>query len=215
MPLENIVDVWAYENEVRGLGYSHIAGLDEAGRGPLAGPVVAAAAILPAQFDIQGVRDSKALTAKCRDRMYDRIVSEALAFGVGIVGPEIIDEINILRATHSAMKMAVESLVPPADYVLVDGYPVPNLPVESSNIIKGDSKCISISAASIIAKVTRDRIMLEADAQYPGYGFAVHKGYCTQAHLRALDELGPCPLHRRSFSPVFERMPGCRLPGLG
>jgi len=206
-------DVWAYEKRSRSEGYASIAGLDEAGRGPLAGPVAAAAVILPEGFDEAGVGDSKAMSAAARDKAYDRITSEAVV-GVGLVGPDVIDEINILRATHRAMKAALQDLGVAVDFILVDGLHVPGLGKPSLPIVKGDRKSISIGAASIIAKVTRDRIMLEADKQYPHYGFAAHKGYCTKDHLAALDKWGPCEYHRKTFTPVAERMPGCRLPGL-
>lgn len=205
---------WVYEEQARSQGYSSIAGLDEAGRGPLAGPVVAAAVILPVGFEETGIRDSKAISPKTRDKSFDKIMSGALAVGVGIVDVKVIDEINILRATHAAMKAALNDLGVAFDYVLVDGLPVQGLPAPSLAIVKGDAKCISIAAASIIAKVTRDRMMLEMDKEFPGYGFAGHKGYCTKEHLEAIDRLGPCPCHRRSFAPVYERIRECRLPGL-
>lgn len=208
------VDPWAYEKLAWAEGYVHVAGLDEAGRGPLAGPVVAAAVVLPQGFDIDGIGDSKAMTAKARERMFERITAEAL-FGVGIVGPEVIDRINILRANDAAMRAALKELGAAFDFILVDGRPVPDLPALSRAIVKGDSLSVSIGAASIIAKVTRDRIMVELDRQYPEYGFAGHKGYGCRSHIEALDKHGPCPCHRRSFSPVAERIMDCRLPGLG
>jgi len=191
-----------------------IVGLDEAGRGPLAGPVVAAAVVLPAGFDASGIRDSKMMTARARERMYCRITSEAIACGVGVIGPEVIDEINILRATHLAMKTALDDLGVVFDYILVDGLPVPGLPKPSRAIVKGDSLSVSIGAASIIAKVTRDSIMVEMDRLYPEYGFAGHKGYYCKAHIEAIDRCGPCGCHRTSFSPIKERVANCRLPGL-
>jgi ribonuclease HII len=215
------LDPWAYERDAWSCGYSNVAGVDEAGRGPLAGPVVAAAVILPEDFDCNGICDSKVMTPASRDRAYDRIRSQAKAVGVGIIGPEVIDEINILRATHRAMNVALESLAltqsdehATFDFVLVDGLPVASIPGPSLAIVKGDSKSVSIMAASIIAKVTRDRIMIETDRDYPQYGFKAHKGYyCTQ-HIEAIHEHGPCPCHRRSFSPIAERIANCPLPGL-
>lgn len=207
-------DLWLYEEQAKAQGYTSVAGLDEAGRGPLAGPVVAAAVVLPNGFDPEGIADSKALSAANRDESFRRIACQAEAVGVGIVGPSEIDEINILRAAHKAMRAALDELGAAFDYVLVDGLPVPGLPKPSLAIVKGDAKCLSIMAASIVAKVTRDRIMCELDREYPEYGFACHKGYCTKAHLAALERHGPCPIHRRSFSPVSQRLPQCPLPGL-
>lgn len=207
-------DPLAYERDAWSQGYASVAGVDEAGRGPLAGPVVAAAVILPKGFDCKGICDSKAMTPAARDRAYDRIMSEAAAVGVGIVGHEIIDEINILRATHRAMNIALEDLGTAFDFVLVDGLPVRTIPGPSLAIVKGDSKSASIMAASIVAKVTRDRIMVEIDRDYPEYGFAAHKGYYCPQHLEAIEKWGPCPCHRRSFSPIAERTVNCCLPGL-
>ena len=209
------MDYWAYEKQARLDGYTRIVGLDEAGRGPLAGPVVAGAVLLAPGFDGDGIRDSKALSARTREKLFDRIMSEAEAVGVGVIGPEVIDRINILRATHLSMKAALDNLGVDFDFILVDGRPVDGLGVRSLPIVGGDSKSVSISAASIIAKVTRDNIMADLDKQYPEYGFASHKGYCTSRHLSALDRHGPCPCHRRSFAPVSERVINCRLPGLG
>lgn len=206
--------LWFYENQARSQGYGAIAGLDEAGRGPLAGPVVAAAVVLPRDFDPTGVNDSKALTPASRDDAFRRIVCQAVAYGVGIIGPREIDEINILRATHKAMRAALEQLGAALDFILVDGLPVPDLPKPSLAIVKGDAKSLSIMAASIVAKVTRDRIMCEMDQEYPEYGFAGHKGYCTKQHLEAIRVHGPCPIHRMSFAPIAQRAAQCRLPGL-
>jgi len=203
-----------YEEQARAQGHVIVAGLDEAGRGPLAGPVVAAAVILPHDFDPEGIADSKALTHVQREESFRRIGCQAEAIGVGIVGPAEIDEINILRATHKAMRAALSGLGAAFDFILVDGLPVPGLPKPSLAIVKGDAKCLSIMAASIVAKVTRDRLMCELDREYPEYGFAAHKGYCTKRHLEALREHGPCPIHRMSFAPVAERLVQCPLPGL-
>ena len=205
---------WTFEEQARADGYGVVAGVDEAGRGPLAGPVVAAAVILPKDFDPTGVNDSKKMTAAAREKMFARITSQALSYGVGIIGPEVIDEINILRATHCAMRAALNDLSAAFDYILVDGRTVPELPKPSRAIVKGDSKSVSIAAASIIAKVTRDRIMVEMDGLYPEYGFAGHKGYGSKLHMEAISRLGPCPCHRMSFSPISERLANCPLPGL-
>ncbi|MCL5103982.1 MAG: ribonuclease HII [Armatimonadetes bacterium] len=213
------MDPWHYENQARLDGYGVIVGVDEAGRGPLAGPVVAAAVVLPdpstsSGFDWSGIRDSKKMTPASREKAFERITSQAVAVGVGIVDSAVIDEINILRATDRAMRTALEDMGAVFDFILVDGKPVPDLPAPSLAIVAGDSKSISISAASIIAKVTRDRIMLKLDAEYPDYGFASHKGYGSREHLVAIERCGPCPCHRKSFSPISERIANCRLPGL-
>ena len=208
------VDPWVYEKQTRSKGFLTVVGLDEAGRGPLAGPVVAAAVILPPDFDHNGIRDSKLMTPAAREKMFLRLNSEAVAIGVGIISPEVIDEINILRATHAAMKAALSDLSVVFDFILVDGLPVSGLPAPSMAIVKGDSKSVSIGAASIIAKVTRDRIMVELDDEYPQYGFAGHKGYCTSDHVAAIKRYGPCPHHRKSFAPISERIANCCLPGL-
>lgn len=208
------INIWAYEEQARSMGYESIAGVDEAGRGPLAGPVVAAAVILPQGFDPVGIDDSKKLTPTRREKAFERISNEAAAVGVGIVGPDEIDRINILRATHMAMKLALEDLDVLYDYVLVDGLPVSGLGAPSLAIVKGDSKCVSIGAASIVAKVTRDRIMVDLDQKYPGYGFAKHKGYGCKSHIEAIKRLGPCSCHRMTFAPISERNADCLLPGL-
>jgi len=208
------IDPWAFEKQAWENGHTRVAGLDEAGRGPLAGPVVAAAVILPTEFDADGIGDSKSLSPRMREAMFERISAEA-ELGIGIAGPEVIDEINILRATHAAMRAALDGLGAAFDFILVDGRPVPDLPARSVAIVRGDSLSVSIGAASIVAKVTRDRMMLDLDREYPQYGFASHKGYCSRQHLAALDKHGPCPCHRKSFAPVAERIHLCRLPGLG
>jgi ribonuclease HII len=206
------------ERELQVLGYSRIAGVDEAGRGPLAGPVVAGAVVLPPDFspaDWPLLNDSKQISAASREELFSRITS-TLEFGVGVVEPGIIDEINIRQASWRAMQLAVEDLVrrnrierdrangvfPPIDYVLVDGLGYGPGPWPYEALVKGDSRSFSIAAASIIAKETRDRMMHELDAKYSGYGFAIHKGYPTPQHLRALKELGPCAIHRKTFAPV-------------
>ena len=179
-----------------------IAGVDEAGRGPLAGPVIAGAVILDPDKPIEGLRDSKRLSASRRDELFDQIRERALAWAVGRADVEEIDRINILQATMLAMSRAVEALQPSADHALIDGNRCPDLSCTSRAIIKGDSKVPAISAASIMAKVTRDREMLDLDMRYPGYGLAQHKGYPSKAHIEALESLGVTPVHRRSYAPV-------------
>ena len=197
-------ELWKYEHEANARGYTVICGVDEAGRGPLAGPVCAAAVILPSDLEIEGLNDSKKLTEKKREALYDIIVEKALAYGIAFASETEIDEINILQATFLAMGRAVEQLGIQPDLVLVDGNREPELnglPVKT--IIKGDSLSANIAAASILAKVTRDRLMLELDSQYPQYGFAMHKGYGTQAHYTALREHGVSPVHRQTFLRKF------------
>ncbi len=183
--------------------YTHICGIDEAGRGPLCGPVVAGAVILPKHCDILFINDSKKLSEKMRDVLYDEISKGAVAWGVGIVSPERIDEINILQATYEAMRIAIDNLKVKPDILLNDAVTIPNVDIEQVPIVKGDAKSQSIAAASIMAKVTRDRIMQQYDELYPEYGFARHKGYGTKAHIEALKEFGPCPIHRRTFIKNF------------
>lgn len=198
------IDPWAYENKARDAGHLTIAGIDEAGRGPLAGPVVAAAVILPDEFPPAEVTDSKQLAPLQRDRLYQLIYARAVAVGIGIVDAVEIDRINILRAALLAMAMAAANLEPAPDCLLVDGNcPVP-LPLAQRTIIKGDALSLSIAAASIVAKVTRDRLMGRYDQDYPQYGFAEHKGYATRAHREAICRHGCCPIHRRSFKGVKE-----------
>ena len=188
-----------FEQILRQQGYRRIAGIDEAGRGALAGPVVAAAVILPTDCQISGVTDSKQLTPKKRVGLFDEIYRIAVAVGVGCVDNEEIDQINILQATLAAMAQAVAQITPAPDYALVDGTHLPEIFLPAEAIPKGDTLIQSIAAASIIAKVTRDRLMIELDETYPGYGFQVHKGYGTLLHRQAIAQLGPCPIHRRSF----------------
>ncbi|WP_101875450.1 ribonuclease HII [Lachnoclostridium edouardi] len=176
-----------------------ICGIDEAGRGPLAGPVVAGAVILPKDCTILFLNDSKKLSPKKREELYEEIMGKAVATGVGIVGPDLIDEINILQATYQAMRQAVSSLSVAPDLLLNDAVTIPDLSVMQVPIIKGDGKSVSIAAASIIAKVTRDRMMEEYDKLFPQYGFGKHKGYGTAAHTAAIREFGPSPIHRRTF----------------
>lgn len=203
-PLEEVSPLH-FENRARALGHRLVAGVDEAGRGPLAGPVVAAAVILPERFDLPGLGDSKQLSPAVRERLFARIRQQA-AVGVGIVTAAEIDELNILQATLKAMSLAVRRLRLPAGYLLVDGItPVP-LPLPQQTIKQGDARSASVAAASIMAKVVRDRMMIAYDRRYPGYGFAGHKGYGSAAHLEAIARLGPSPLHRRTFRGVREHL---------
>lgn len=186
-------------------GYLRIAGIDEAGRGPLAGPVAAAAVILPINFNCPGLDDSKKISPKLRDRLYERLTNDPeIYWAVATAEREEIDRINILRATHLAMRRAAEALVPIPAYCLIDGLPVNPFPLPHDAIVKGDGKSLSIAAASIIAKVTRDRIMREIDREFPQFGFAKHQGYGTKAHLEALRIHGPCRHHRLTFQPVAQ-----------
>ena len=192
-------DLWSYEKKARQQGYQQIAGIDEAGRGPLAGPVVATACILPQEIDLPGIKDSKKLSPERREAFYEILFStEGVKIGVGVVDHLRIDEINILNATKEAMIQAISKLDLNPDYLLVDGLHLAH-PIPCLKIIKGDNLSISIMAAAIIAKVTRDRVMAELDAAYPEYGFKQHKGYGTAAHLEALRRLGRSPIHRQSF----------------
>lgn len=181
--------------------YSNICGIDEAGRGPLAGPVVAAAVILPKEVEILYLNDSKKLSEKKRELLYGEIKEKAIDYGIGIVSAKEIDEINILQATYQAMREAISVLSITPDIILNDAVLIPNLPsyIKQVGIVKGDARSISIAAASILAKVTRDKIMVEYDKEYPHYGFAKHKGYGTPAHILALQEYGTCAIHRRDF----------------
>lgn len=191
-----------FETEARAAGYAVVAGVDEAGRGPLAGPVVAAAVILADGAVLDGVQDSKRMTEKGREKAFSVIHEQALAVGIGVIAPAYIDEHNILNASLEAMKRAVSFLDPGPDLLLVDGiHPVP-VPTRQRCVKQGDRRSLSISAASVIAKVYRDRIMCSIDACFPQYGFSQHKGYGTAAHLEALRRHGPCPAHRRSFRGV-------------
>ncbi len=188
-----------YENQYRAKGYQIVCGVDEAGRGPLAGPVVAGACVLAPDCVIAGLDDSKKLSEKKREALYAEITQKAIAWAVGMASPAEIDQLNILNATMLAMRRAIEGLSVPADFALVDGNIVRNLPIEAVSIIGGDAKVASIAAASILAKVTRDRMCIQMEKDYPQYGFAKHKGYSTKAHMEAVLQYGPCPIHRRSF----------------
>ncbi len=189
-----------YEKEYYNQGYTVIAGVDEAGRGPLAGPLVVAAVVLPRECELYGVDDSKKIAEKKREQLYELIVQQAVAYSVRIVTPERIDELNIYQATLQAMQECLEELQP--QVALIDAMPIKSDKYLPVSLIKGDSLSLSIAAASIVAKVTRDRIMLELDAQYPEYGFAKHKGYPTKAHIEALNMYGITPCHRLSYEPV-------------
>jgi ribonuclease HII len=203
-------DRFAYERELRARGVGAVAGVDEAGRGPLAGPVVAAAVVLPGAWleeglpaELAGLNDSKQLTAARREAFFAVLTARTeVRFGIAPVEAAVIDSINILQATHQAMNEALGQLRPPPAHALVDGLPVPSLCFPQTAVVKGDALSYSIAAASVLAKVTRDRLLLAYDRQWPEYGFAAHKGYGTAAHLAAIARHGPCPIHRRSFAPL-------------
>ena len=197
MEMQRIEEMCTYEKEYE--EYTYICGIDEAGRGPFAGPVVAGAVILPKGSRILYVNDSKKLSEKKREELYDVIMNEAVAVGVGIVGPERIDEVNILNATYEAMHQAINNLGVTPDILLNDAVDIPGIDIKQVPIIKGDAKSLSIASASIIAKVTRDRLMVEYDQILPEYGFASNKGYGSAEHIAALKKYGPSPIHRRSF----------------
>lgn len=186
-----------FENKYSDSAY--IAGIDEAGRGPLAGPVVAAAVILPKDIFLPFLNDSKKVTEKRRDVLFDKIKQNAIAYGIGIASNTLIDEINILQATYEAMREAINALEKTPDVLLVDAVHIPDINIKQVGIVKGDAKSVNIAAASILAKVTRDRLMAEYDKIYPEYGFASNKGYGTATHIAALKEMGPCAIHRKSF----------------
>ena len=197
---------WTLENAARRAGALHIAGLDEVGRGPMFGPVVAAAVVLPKGCRLRGLNDSKQLTEKQREEFDAVIRVKAIAWAVAAVDVETIDRINIRRASLLAMRMAVEQLAVVPDYLLVDGRDCIDWPCTQQAVVQGDATSFSIAAASVLAKVHRDRLLVELDAVYPGYGLARHKGYCSQEHLEALARLGPTPMHRKSYQPVAQRM---------
>ena len=202
--LERLTNLKSMEKELYDKGFEYICGIDEAGRGPLAGPVVVAGVIMPKDSMIEGVNDSKKVSEKKREKLYDLILEEAISYAVAIIGQDVIDEINILNATKQGVTKVVEELDVKPNLILVDALTHINtkgIPYDS--IIKGDAKCYNIAAASIIAKVTRDRIMCEWDEIYPQYGFINHKGYGTAKHIEALKEYGPCPIHRRTFIKNF------------
>ena len=193
------IDLWQLENELYDSGIITLCGVDEAGRGPLAGPVCAAAVMLPRGIVIEGLNDSKKLSERRRERLYDDIKEKAIHWAVAFASVEEIETLNILGATYLAMNRAIEELGIVPELALIDGNRAKGVEYDTRSIVGGDGKCADIAAASIMAKVTRDRLMYELDAQYPGYGFAKHKGYGTAAHYEAIRELGPCPAHRLSF----------------
>lgn len=197
------IDMWKIENELFAQGYQAICGVDEAGRGPLAGPVCAAAVILPAGLEIPGLNDSKKLTDKRRRELFPIIKEQAIAYGIGLVDHKEIDQINILQATYLAMERAISQLSLQPDIALIDGNRAKEFGIDVKTVVKGDSLSASIAAASILAKVTRDDIMLKMAEDYPGYGFEVHKGYGTKAHYAAITALGACPIHRMTFLKKF------------
>ena len=195
--------MWEIEEEVYAEGYTVICGVDEAGRGPLAGPVCAAAVILPRDHQIPGLNDSKKLTDKKRRELFPLIKEQAIAYGIGMATHEEIDEINILQATYLAMERAISQLEGKADIALIDGNRAKDFGMAVRTVVKGDSLSANIAAASVLAKVTRDDLMVEMAREFPGYGFEVHKGYGTKAHYEALRNLGPCPIHRMTFLKKF------------
>jgi ribonuclease HII len=194
--------LWASERIAREMGYEVVAGIDEVGLGPLAGPAVAAAVALPIGARLPGLNDSKKLKAVERERLDRAIRRQATAIGMGLVPPAEIDRQGLIRARQLAMALAVQALRPSAEYLLLDAWDVPDLALPQMAVVKGDSVCASIMAASIVAKVHRDSLMVEYDREYPGYGFAIHKGYATAAHREALRTLGPSPIHRMSWAPI-------------
>ena len=203
--MKEIVDLYKYEHELEKEGINYIGGVDEVGRGPLIGPVVTACCVLPKDFELIGLTDSKKLTEKKREEYYKYIIEHCIAYGIGEASPERIDEINIYQATKEAMIMAINKVREqvPLEHVLIDAMPL-ELDIPNTSIIKGDAKSISIAAASVLAKVTRDHMMIELDKKYPEYGFAKHKGYPTKKHLEAIHEYGLIDGYRKSYGPVKE-----------
>jgi ribonuclease HII len=201
--LERLSRLWDYENALYAKGFQYIAGVDEAGRGPLAGSVFAAAVILPKDVIIPGIDDSKKLSSKKREQLYDMITEQALDYSIVSISEQEIDRINIRHAAHKGMILAIQQLKIKPQYVLIDGEDIPNMPYKHAGIVKGDSLSISIGAASILAKVSRDRYIQKFDDIYPEYGFGKHKGYGTEEHIRAIKEHGLCPIHRRTFTSKF------------
>jgi ribonuclease HII len=197
------MDIYRHDEDLRNNGFQRIAGIDEAGRGPLAGPVVAAAVVLRGNTRIKGLRDSKKVPEKERESLFIEIQDTALDIGIGIVNHEDIDRINILRASKLAMKLAIENLSELPDFLVIDAVSLPAVPIKQLFPIKGESVSASVAAASIIAKVTRDRLMLEYHNQYPQYNFNKHKGYSTKEHMELIQLYGPCPIHRKSFCKVM------------
>jgi len=203
------MDLWEYENKLYKQGINYIGGVDEVGRGPLVGPVVAACCVLPKNFVLEGLTDSKKLSEKKRNAFFDYIKDNCICYGIGIVEPEIIDEVNIYQATKIAMKQAISKVEEQIDleHVLIDAMPL-DLDIPTTSIIKGDSKSISIAAASVLAKVTRDSMMYELDKKYPQYGYASHKGYPTKKHLEAIHKYGLIEGYRKTYGPVREILEG-------
>ena len=197
------IDFWEHQRKWEAEGYQAVCGIDEAGRGPLCGPVVAAAVILPMGAEIPGLNDSKKLSEKKREALYDVILEKALAWHVSFVDEKVIDEINILNATFQAMHQAVDGLQIPADFALVDGNRAKGFSIPTECVVGGDGKAACIAAASILAKVSRDRFMIKMAEKYPEYGFEKHKGYGTKAHYQALETYGVCPIHRKTFLKKF------------
>lgn len=195
-------NIYALEEELQDANNNYICGVDEVGRGPLAGPVVVAAVIMPLHLRIKGINDSKQISEKRRDEIYKIIMKEALAIKVVSISEKIVDEINIYQATKKGMLEAIAGLSIKPDHVLIDAMPLNELEIPHTSIIHGDAISASIAAASIVAKVTRDNFMAKMDFKYPNYGFKRHKGYCTKEHLEALEKYGPCPIHRKTFNPV-------------
>lgn len=207
---ELVCDSLSFERNARKAGYTRIAGLDEAGRGPLAGPVVAAAVVLPDGLLIPGLADSKQVPEKERDRLFDVIRERAVCFGIGVANERKIDEVNILQATIIAMEQALQALAPSPDYLLIDALTLPRISLPQQGLVKGDCRSHSIAAASILAKVTRDRMMLELHDRYPQYNFKRHKGYGTREHVELIHKFGPCEAHRKTFNPVAQMLAGER-----
>lgn len=201
---QRLAEMKIRETELHEQGYKHIAGVDEVGRGPLAGPVVAAAVILPEDFNVPGIDDSKKLSEKRREELYDVIVEKAEAFGIGMADHQVIDEINILQATKEAMRQAIAKLERKPDYIIFDAMTIEDVDIPQESVIKGDARVLAVAAASIVAKVTRDRMMVEYSAEYPGYALEKNKGYGTKAHYEGLREHGMCPIHRRTFLKNFK-----------
>lgn len=199
---QTMIDLYKFEEELYDTGAHNICGVDEAGRGPLAGPVVVCACILPPFLRIEGINDSKQLSKKKREELYKTIVKNALAYKVVFVSEKDVDELNIYQATKKGMLEAIRGLDIKPDHCLIDAMPLGELEVPHTSIIHGDARCASVAAASIIAKVTRDNYMEKMDIKYPNYGFKKHKGYGTKAHLEALEKYGPCKIHRKTYSPV-------------